>query len=61
MLDNDGREVMRRRFRDDTLTLTVPMPLYLRLAREATDSVLKTPAWLELRPGLHRESGGPKE
>ena len=27
MLDVDGREMMRKRFRDDVLTLTIPMPL----------------------------------
>jgi hypothetical protein len=49
MLDVDGREVMRRRFRDDTLTLTIPMPLFLRLEREAASSVLQIPAWSQLR------------
>lgn len=49
MLDVDGREVMRRRFHDDTLTLAIPMPLFLRLEKEASDSVLQTPGWTELR------------
>jgi hypothetical protein len=49
MLDVDGREVMRRRFHDDTLTLTIPMPLFLRIENEAGDSVLQTPGWTELR------------
>ena len=49
MLDVDGRELMRRRFRDDTLPLTLPMPLFRRLEREAGDSVLQTPGWLKLR------------
>jgi hypothetical protein len=53
MLDVDGREVMRRRFRDDTLTLTIPTPLFLRLEREASDSVLQTPGWSELRSAVH--------
>ena len=53
MLDVDGREVMRKKFRDDTLTLTIPMPLFLRLEREAADSVLKIPAWSKLRSGKH--------
>jgi len=57
----DGREVMRRRFRDDTLTLTVPVPLCLRLEREASNSVLQTPAWSELRSGSQRGSGGPED
>jgi hypothetical protein len=51
MLDVDGRELMRRRFRDDTLTLTIPMPLFLRMEREASGSVLQIPAWSELRSG----------
>lgn len=59
MLDIDGREVMRRRFRDDTLTLTIPMPLYRRLEREASCSVLQTPAWSKLWSGSQRGSGGP--
>jgi hypothetical protein len=49
MLDVDGREVMRRRFRDDTLTLTIPMPLFQRIEREAENSVLQIPAWTKLR------------
>jgi hypothetical protein len=49
MLDVDGREVMRKRFRDDTLTLTIPMPLFLRIEREAENSVLQIPAWSKLR------------
>jgi hypothetical protein len=49
MLDVDGREVMRRRFRDDTLTLTIPMPLFLRIEREAEHSVLQIPAWTKLQ------------
>jgi hypothetical protein len=49
MLDVDGREVMRKRFRDDTLTLTIPMPLFLRIEEEAENSVLQIPAWSKLR------------
>jgi hypothetical protein len=49
MLDVDGREVMRKRFRDDTLTLTIPMPLFLRIEEEAGNSVLQIPAWSKLR------------
>jgi hypothetical protein len=49
MLDVDGRKVMRKRFHDDTLTLTLPMPLFRRLEREADDSVLQIPGWLKLR------------
>jgi hypothetical protein len=49
MLDIDGREVVRKRFRDDTLTLTIPMPLFLRIEEEAGNSVLQIPAWSKLR------------
>jgi hypothetical protein len=49
MLDVDGREVMRKRFRDDILTLTIPRPLFDRLEREAGNSVLQIPGWLNLR------------
>jgi hypothetical protein len=49
MLDVDGREVMRRRFHKDTLTLTLPMPLFWRLEREADNSVFQIPGWLKLR------------
>jgi hypothetical protein len=59
MLDVDGREVMRRRFRDDTLTLTIPMPLYRRIEREASNSILQTPAWEKLRSGSRGDRGGP--
>ena len=54
MLDVDGREVMRKRFRDDTLTLTIPMPLFLRVEREADNSVLQIPAWSQLRSRAQR-------
>lgn len=49
MLDVDGREVIRRRFRDDVLTLTLPNSLFTRLEHEANDSVLQIPGWLKLR------------
>jgi hypothetical protein len=45
MLGVDGREVMRKRFRDDTLTLTLPAPLYRRMEQEANDCVFQTPSW----------------
>jgi hypothetical protein len=54
MLDVDGRDLMRRKFRDDILTLTVPMPLLERAEREAGHSVLKTPGWSALRSGQAR-------
>ena len=48
MLGVDGREVMHKRFRDDTLTLTLPAPLYHRMEQEANNSVLQTPSWKRL-------------
>jgi hypothetical protein len=61
MVGVDGRALMRRRFHDDTLTLTIPMPLFLRMEAEAADSVLQIPGWRELRPAQspdHRAAGG---
>ncbi len=51
MLGVDGREVMRKRFRDDTLTLTLPVPLFQRMEQEAYDCVLQTPSWKDLHCG----------
>jgi hypothetical protein len=51
MLGVDGREVMRKRFRDDILTLTLPMPLFQRMEREADDCVFQTPSWKDLIGG----------
>ena len=48
MLDVDGREVMRRQFRDDVMTLALPAPLFRRVEQEAHDSVLQTPGWQRL-------------
>jgi hypothetical protein len=45
LLDVDGREVMRRMFHEDTLTLALPMPLFRRLEREADNSVFQIPGW----------------
>jgi hypothetical protein len=41
MLDLDGREVMRKRFRNDTLTLTLPAPLFQRMEEEADDCIFQ--------------------
>ncbi|WP_084456986.1 DUF169 domain-containing protein [Desulfogranum mediterraneum] len=49
MLGIDGREVMRKRFRDDTLTLTLPAPLFFQLEQEAEDSVFQLPSWQKLQ------------
>ena len=51
MLGVDGREVMRKRFRDDTLTLTLPAPLFQRMEQEANDCVFQTPSWENLIGG----------
>jgi len=48
MMGSDGREVMRRRFRDDIMTLTLPAPLFLRMEKEADDCVFQIPAWNKL-------------
>ena len=49
MLDVDGREVMRKKFHDETLTLTIPLPLFLRMEGEADNSILQIPSWSKLR------------
>jgi hypothetical protein len=48
LLGVDGRKVMRRRFRDDIVTLTLPLPLFQRLEREADDCIFQTPSWRNL-------------
>lgn len=48
MLGVDGREVMRKRFRDDILTLTHPAPLFQCVEQEAADCVFQTPSWKRL-------------
>jgi hypothetical protein len=45
MLGVDGRELMRKRFRDDILTLTLPKPLFQRMEEEANDCVFQIPSW----------------
>ena len=48
MLGVDGREVMRRRFRNDIVTLTLPAPLFFQMEQEADDSVFQIPSWKKL-------------
>jgi len=48
MLGVDGRKVMRKHFKDDTLTLTLPAPLYQLMEQEANDCVFQTPSWQKL-------------
>ena len=45
MLGVEGREVMRKRFRDDILTLTLPLLLFLRMEQEADDCIFQIPSW----------------
>ncbi|MEF2230987.1 MAG: DUF169 domain-containing protein [Pseudodesulfovibrio sp.] len=45
MLGSDGREVMRKRFRDDIMTLTLPAPLFYRMEQEADDCVFQLSSW----------------
>ncbi len=45
MLGAEGRGVMRQRFRDDILTLTLPLPLFLRMEQEADDCIFQIPSW----------------
>ena len=48
MMGIDGREVMRKRFRDDIFTLTLPMPLFQRMEQEAEDCIFQAPSWKAL-------------
>jgi hypothetical protein len=48
MLSVDGRELMRKRFRNDVITLTLPWSLFLLLEPEADDCVLQIPGWKKL-------------
>ena len=45
MLGVEGRGVMRKRFRDDILTLTLSLPLFLRMEQEADDCIFQIPSW----------------
>lgn len=48
MTGSDGRETMRRRFRDDIMTLTLPAPLFFQMEQEADDCVFQLPSWKKL-------------
>lgn len=48
MTGSDGRDAMRRRFRDDIMTLTLPAPLFFLMEQEAGDCVLQLPSWKKL-------------
>ncbi len=45
MLGVEGRNVMRRRFRDDILALTLPVRLFRRMEQEADDCIFQIPSW----------------
>jgi len=49
MMGVDGREVMRKRFHDDVVTLTLPEPLFRRMENEADDCIFQIPGWRSLR------------
>jgi hypothetical protein len=51
MLGIDGREVVRKRFRGDVLTLTLPTPLFKRMEQEASDCIFQMPPWAKLTGG----------
>ena len=51
MLDVDGRKVMQRRFHKNTISLALPMPLFLRMEQEADNCVFQIPAWRQLTVG----------
>ena len=44
----DGREMMRKRFRDDVMTLTLPMPLFKSMEAEAGESIFQLSSWQKL-------------
>ena len=48
MLGVDGREVMHKRFRDDIVTLTLPIPLFHRMEEEASECIFQIPSWKRL-------------
>jgi hypothetical protein len=60
MMGVDGRDVLRKRFRDDVVTLTLPEPLFQRMEQEADDCIFQIPSWKSLTgldgsPGRKRE------
>ena len=55
MMGVDGRKVMRRRFDNNTLTLTLPMPLFQRMEEEADECVFQIPSWKKLAGKRGRE------
>jgi len=48
MLGVEGGKVMRRRFRNEILTLTLPAPLFLRMEQEADDCIFQIPSWKKI-------------
>lgn len=51
MMGTDGRELMRKCFRNDILTLTLPFSLFQRMEHEANDCIFQTPSWKALIGG----------
>jgi len=45
MIDVDGREVMRRRFRDEVVTIALPADLFWRAEKESDHCILQIPGW----------------
>ena len=45
MLGIEGRGIMRKSYRDDILTLTLPAPLFFRMEQEADDCIFQIPSW----------------
>ena len=48
MFGIEGRNVMRKRFREDILTLTLPAALYYHVEQEVGDCILQLPSWQKL-------------
>ena len=48
MLGVDGREMMQKRFRNDILSLTLPIPLFHRMEEEADECIFQIPSWKKL-------------
>jgi len=60
MMGKEGREAMHKRFRDDIVTLALPLPLFMKMEEEAGDSVLELSSWQTLfgRAGDSQFSSG---
>jgi len=54
MLGAEGREMMHKRFHDDTLTLTLPVQLFHSMEQEANDCIFQIPSWKNLFKGISK-------